>query len=101
MQIMTKYHMKQLKQASYGGEGELGEVIRNDPFLRAVLYASAYDMKGVAEAESVLKSTVFGNMDDLLNYLRYKNHDEYFHFQFLAESRFILHHELILVELDE
>lgn len=44
MRFMTKYHLKQLRQASFGGEGELGQVVRTDPFLRYVLAATANDM---------------------------------------------------------
>jgi hypothetical protein len=65
-------------------------MVRRDSFLRSILYASVQNSKEADE--EMLKTTLFSNMDDLLNYLRYKNHDEYFHFQFLAESRFILQH---------
>lgn len=99
MRFMTKYHLKQLRQASFGGEGELGDMVRTDPFLRSILAATANDMKSTSE--DFLKTTNFATMDDLLNYLQYKKHDEQFHFQFLAESRFILKHELTLIELDE
>ncbi len=44
--------------------------------------------------------TSFDNMSDLLNYLYYKKHDYYFHFDFLEESRFILNHELVISEID-
>lgn len=40
-------------------------------------------------------------MEELLNYLRYKNLDYHFQVQFLSESRFILQHELVLVEIDQ
>ena len=44
--IMTKYHLKQLRQASFGGEGELGELVRSDPFLRSVMQAAARGLQG-------------------------------------------------------
>ena len=40
-------------------------------------------------------------MEDLLNYFRYKNLDYHFNVKFLSESRFILQHELVLVEVDQ
>lgn len=49
MKIMTKYHLKQLKQASYGWEKEVGEFIRKDPFLRAILHSSVNDLKTLSE----------------------------------------------------
>lgn len=73
MKIMTKYHLRQLKQASFGWEKEVGDFIRKDPFLRSILHASAHDLRTLSE--ELLKTTIFSNMDDLLNYLRYKNHD--------------------------
>lgn len=82
MRFMTKYHLKQLRQASFGGEGDLGHVVRTDPFLRSILAATANDM--TLASEDLLKTTNFATMDDLLNYMRYKRHDEHFHFQFLA-----------------
>lgn len=42
---MTNYHLKQLRQASFGGEGELGEVVRKDPFMRSILYATVSDVQ--------------------------------------------------------
>ena len=73
MRFMTKYHLKQLRQASFGGEGELGQLVRTDPYLRSILGATATDMK--TSSDEILKTTNFATMDDLLNYLRYKRHD--------------------------
>ena len=73
MRFMTKYHLKQLRQASFGGEGELGQLVRTDPYLRSILGATATDMK--TNSDEILKTTNFATMDDLLNYFRYKRHD--------------------------
>ena len=55
-------------------------------------------MRAENEEDSMVKTTAFTHMTDLLNYLNYKNFDLYFQFNFLEESRFILDHELILAE---
>ena len=96
--IMTKYHLKQLSSASYGGEGQIGEFVRKDSFLRAVMNAALRELRN--SSDTLLKTTAFATMQDLLNYLRYKNLDYNFQLQFLNQSRFILQHELILIELD-
>ena len=51
LRFISKYHLRQLKQASFGGEGEAAEQLRTDPFLQAVLAATASHMKSPPSSE--------------------------------------------------
>lgn len=44
--------------------------------------------------------TRFTSMGEILRYMEYKEYSKFFQFEFLEESRFILHHELFLTEIE-
>ena len=103
--ILTKYHLKQLKEASYSldGTNELATILRNDTLVRNIMAGLATDLQAPEEGkgEGVTTVTGFNTVDDLLNYLNYKRYDRHFVFKFLEETRFMPHHELVLAEFDQ
>lgn len=82
--ILTKYHLKQLKAASYSmdSEDELSQLLKRDVFVRNIMHNLMHCMKEERSSELLLM-TIFDTMGDLLHYLRYKKHGLHFDFQFL------------------
>jgi hypothetical protein len=91
--ILTKYHLKQLKSASFSmdTEDEFTQYLRKDMFLRNIIHNLMIYLEDNHEDE-LLRMTNFHNMTDLMHYLRYKKFDSDFQIEFLEESRFILSH---------
>lgn len=95
--IMTKYHLKQLKAASFSldTQDELTQLLHKDLFTRNII-SNLMGLLQEEKKDELVLLTAFDSMTDLINYLRYKKHDSHFQFHFLEESRFILNHELVL-----
>lgn len=82
--ILTKFHLKQLKAASYSmdSEDELSQLLKKDVFVRNIMHNLMHCMKEERSTELLLMTT-FGSMGELIHYLRYKKHGLHFDFQFL------------------
>ena len=82
--VLTKYHLKQLKTASYSmdTEDELTQLLRKDIFVRNIISNLMNYLKENCNDE-ILNLTIFKSMADLIHYLQYKKHDTHFQMHFL------------------